>query len=261
MKRQGTIRILGSGGSMGVPMIGCSCEVCTSTNPNNKRLRSSALLSWEGKQILIDASPDLRQQALTYGLTNLDGVIFTHAHYDHTGGTDDLRAFFVHHRKPIPFLMSETTHEDLQQRFSYIFTRRESKTIVTQFILHHFPARKGSLTFEGLPLHYFTYQQAGTDVNGLRFGDLAYITDIQFYKEDIYHELEGIETLVISALREELSPLHFTVDEAVAFAEKTSAKKVYLVHAAHELEYEKTNKKLPKHIRMASDGLVIPFIL
>lgn len=260
MKNQGTLQFLGTGGSMGVPVVGCDCAVCTSTIPYNRRLRPSVLLNLDNKRFLIEAGPDLREQALRYGLKALDGLILTHAHNDHVAGLDEMRLFYLYRGSPIPLLLSQDTYRDIAVRYGYIFgSDRRVEGLVACFDVHTLSGERGSTDFEGFKVDFMTYEQAAMRVNGFRFGDMAYISDIRQFPETIYEDLAGVKTLVITALRFTPSPLHFSVDEAIAFADKIGAEHTWLTHIAHDLDHHKTNAYLPSHVRVAYDGLEIPF--
>lgn len=260
METEARLLFLGTGGSMGIPVIGCSCAVCRSSEPRNHRLRPSALIQWAGKNILIDAGPDLRTQALKYKIEHLEGVIFTHAHHDHVAGIDDLRVFYMWSGAPIPCLLSHYTAADLKKRYSYIFQKHEGpKKLLPKVILQEFADERGEVSFEGLDYKYFTYEQGGMPVNGFRVGNLAYVSDIRHYPDTIFADCSGVEVLVLSALRHESSPLHFSIREAVAFSEKVLAKQTWLTHIAHEVDHPITDKELPPTVRLAYDGLSIPF--
>lgn len=250
----------GTGGSMGVPVLGCSCPVCTSKNSYNKRLRSSGLISVDGKNILIDCGPDFRYQSLREGITEVDGMILTHAHYDHIGGLDDLRAFFISRNNPIPCLLSKETEDDIKRRFDYMFkSKANNASLMPKILLQPFDAERGKKEFLGLVIKYLSYTQTDMSINGVICGNLAYISDIKHFPETIFEDLMGIETLIISALRFTPSLMHLTVDEAIDFAKKVKAKNTYLTHIAHELDHEKTNAYLPANIQMAYDGLKLTF--
>ncbi len=258
--KQGVLQFLGTGGSMGIPVIGCSCAVCHSEMPHNKRLRPSALVTLGDQRLLIEAGPDLREQALRYGLRTIDGVILTHAHNDHVAGLDELRLFYLYKGAPIPLLLSNDTYDDVAKRFGYIFGQdKRVEGLVACFDIHQLPAERGKVDFVGMTIGYTSYEQAGMRVDGFRFGDMAYISDIRRYPETIFEDLAGVTTLVLTALRYTPSHLHFTVDEAVAFAEKVGARHTWLTHIAHDLDHEKTNAYLPPHVRLAYDGLEITF--
>jgi phosphoribosyl 1,2-cyclic phosphate phosphodiesterase len=258
-----TFLFLGTGGSMGVPVIGCDCSVCTSDSPYNKRFRSSGLLTVGNKKILIDSGPDFRAQALRIDLKKLDGVIITHAHHDHTAGIDELRTLCMHSKESLPCLFSSETYEHLKKRFYYIFDTNPSpsKILITKLQPQVFDRLRGDVDFAGIKWRYFTYEQCGMPVIGLRVGDFAYVSDIFHYPETIFEDLAGIKTLVVSALRFTPSPVHFSVDQAIDFSRRAGAKKTWLTHIAHELDHEKTNCYLPENVRMAYDGLKIEIMV
>lgn len=255
---QGKLIFLGTGGSVGVPIIGCSCAVCLSTDDFNKRLRPSVFLRIGQKQFLIDAGPDFRFQALRAKIDKLDGLLLTHAHHDHTAGLDDLRPFFYRSKSPLPVLLSSETAQDVRIRFHYLF-ESETQTCVPHFKFQLLSGQTGSVDFEGLSLHYVTFSQGGMRVNGFRIGDLVYLSDIRDFHPSIFEELKGVRYLIISALRYTPSPLHLSVDEAIDFANQLRVEKVWITHVSHELEYHQTNAYLPSHIRLAYDGLEIDF--
>lgn len=260
MIKKGTLLFLGTGGSMGIPVIGCSCEVCTSEDPCNMRFRSSVLCTIDGQRILVDCGPDFKQQALKHNIDLLDGLIFTHAHNDHTAGIDELRVICLRSGKPIPCLLSADTAKDLRIRFAYIFEEREPYAgLVARLGMQEFERDRGEVVFQGIRIGYVSYSQLGMRVDGLRFGDLAYISDIKDYPESIFEDLKGVKTLVLSALRFQSTKMHFNVDEAVAFAQKVRAEKTWLMHVSHELEHEKGNAYLPENIQIAYDGLQLEF--
>ena len=255
---KGTLIFLGTGGSVGVPVIGCSCEVCHSPDPLNQRLRPSALFRLGQRQFLIDAGPDFRMQALKHGITKLDGLLLTHAHHDHTAGIDDLRPIYYRRSSPLPVLLSAETAQDLHTRYSYLFPpEREGK--ISRFRLQRLPEQAGEVIFENIAIQYVTYTQGGMQVNGYRIGDLAYLSDIRHFSSSIFEYLQGVRYLIISALRYTPSPLHFSVDEAIDFAKQLKAEHVWLTHISHELEHHQTNAYLPTHMHLAYDGLEIEF--
>ncbi|MBI3212052.1 MAG: MBL fold metallo-hydrolase, partial [Simkania negevensis] len=233
------ILFLGTGSSTGVPMIGCDCSVCSSSSPFNKRLRPSALLKVENKTFLIDASPDLRLQALTYKINSLDGVLFTHTHYDHIAGLDELRIFHFKQKKPIPCLLSEESLRELKIRYHYflpVYQRDEAHANKLDFFL--LPGDQGKVIFQRLEISFFSYLQTGMKVNGYRFKDFAYVTDLYDYQEDLFEVLRGIETLVISGLRWNCSTAHLGIPDVLEIAKKVGAKKTYLMHISHEVDHE-----------------------
>jgi len=257
---KGKLTFIGTGASMGVPIIGCQCEVCCSLNPHNQRLRPSALMQMENKKFLIDIGPDFRQQALRYQIHALDGLILTHAHHDHTAGLDDIRPLYYNRKEPLPILLSDDTAFDIQKRFDYLFVA--NPYLVgnrSKLDLHLLPNDKNETRFEGIDVHYVNYEQGQMKVNGFQFGSLAYLSDIKDFNESIFEKLQGIKTLIISALRFTPSPMHLSVDEAIDFAGRIEAEKVWITHISHDLDHEKTNAYLPPHVRLAHDGLTIDF--
>lgn len=260
MIAKGRFLFLGTGGSMGIPIIGCECAVCRSPSTYNKRLRPSGLLKIFEKEVLIDCGPDFRMQMLQHHIKKIDGLIFTHAHYDHTGGFDELRIINARSKKPIPCLLSEATAQELKMRFPYVFDVNDPmSTLTAKVSLQYLESTRGYIEFLGIPIHYMTYEQGGMLVNGFRFGNFAYISDIRHYPETIFADLKGIETLVISCLRYQQSHLHFNVEEAVEFSKKVGASQAWFTHIAHELDHDLTNSKLPPNYQLAYDGLEINF--
>ncbi len=256
----GSIVLLGTGASSGIPVMGCTCEVCTSKDRKNKRFRASSLLRYEGRQILIDAGPDIRQQALCFGIRHVDGLMLTHTHYDHVGGLEELRVFSRVQNRPIDCLLSPISLVHIKKLFYYFFEEhKEDKTIPAKFEFHLLDGLRGATEFCGLPIRYFTYAQPHMEVTGYRFGDLAYITDIKSYPETIFEDLKDVKTLIISALRHTSSKLQFSVDEAVDFAKRVHPSSTYLIHMAHEIEHNHLASLLPPNIFPAYDGLELTF--
>lgn len=259
---KGTVTLLGTGASAGIPVMGCSCAVCLSHDSKNKRFRSSALVQFEGKSILIDAGPDLHQQAHKFGMKPIDGLLITHTHYDHVGGLEELRVFSYQRKAPIPCLLSETSLMHLKKLFYYLFEEhKQDKTQPSKFDFCQLESNSGMQLFCGLPIGYFTYSQPSMEVIGYRFGDLAYVTDIKEYPETIFDDLKNCKTLILSALRYTHSALQFTVHEAIEFAQKVGAEKTYLVHLSHDVEHYHLEKFLPPSIVPGYDGLEIAFEL
>ncbi len=255
----GKLLFLGTGGSLGIPVVGCSCDVCRSSSPRNKRLRPSALIQLNGKNILIDAGPDFRYQALHNNIMNLDGVILTHCHHDHTAGIDELRVFYMYTHKPLPCLLSAFSAEDLKIRYAYVFGKSDVRKLVPRIAFQELKGERGEVDFIGIKIKYMTYDQMDTPVNGFRIGDLGFITDIREFPVTIYEDLKGVKTLVLSALREEGSPMHFSFREAIDFAHKIGAQNTWFTHVAHEVDHEKMSALLPPGMAIAYDGLEIPF--
>lgn len=251
---------LGTGGSTGVPLVACPCAVCQSTSPYNKRLRVSGLIKVDGKNFVIDVGPDFRTQMLRAHVNKLDGVILTHSHFDHIAGIDDLRGFIFTQKKPIPCLLSQDTLDEVKIRYHYLMPSQQTEGVTyTQLDFQIMDDDFGSKEFCGLKWHYVSYFQTGMKVNGYILGNLAYVSDIREYSDEVSHALRGVDTLILGALRYTPSPGHFNIEEAIAFAREVGAKKTYLTHIGHELDHEETNKQLPPDVRLAYDGLEIEF--
>ncbi len=256
----GTFLFLGTGGSAGVPMIGCKCLVCKSKDPHNKRMRPSALIDVKGKRLVIDTGPDFRSQALIYKIDHLDGVLLSHTHFDHVGGLDELRTYYLLHKLILPILVSIETLDSLKKRYDYLFKEKSwGISLAAQLHFQVLENDHGKTSFCGIPLSYVSYEQGGTKVNGYRFGNFAYVSDIKKYPDSIYDDLNGVKTLVVSALKEEESQMHFSLDEAVSFGRRVGAKRTYFTHIGHEVDHERTNAKLPSGFKLAHDGLKLEF--
>lgn len=246
---------LGTGTSGGVPMLGCHCKVCMSKDPRDKRFRSAALIETKGARILIDAGPDIRQQLMPLDFYPLDAVLLTHIHYDHVGGIDDLRGFCIFGDQDI--YADRHTCEGLRTQLPYCF----AKTLYPGVPLLKLHEIKPNVPFrindtEIMPIEVI---HGKVPILGYRIGKLAYITDMKTINDDQLPYLEGIETLVVNALRWTIPHhSHMLVDEAIAFARKIKAKQTYLMHITHQMGlHEETEKRLPPDVRLAYDGLVI----
>lgn len=252
----GKFLFLGSGSSLGVPVIGCSCKVCSSRSPYNIRLRPAGCILWKDKKFLLDASPDFRAQALRFAIHEIDGVLFTHAHNDHIGGMDDLRIYSLMSQKKIPCLLSEETLSGIRKRYHYLLhADAKDGKITSKFHFHTLPKDDGEIAFEGMRVHYISYHQSTMKVTGFRLKNFAYITDIHTYSPHIFSLLEGVNILVISAPRWAQTKSHLTIEEAIAFTKHLHIEKTYFTHLAHDLEYEETNRRLPNGFELAYDGL------
>ncbi len=248
------ITILGSGTSTGVPIIGCRCAVCSSQDPRDNRTRSSALVSYQGKNILIDAATDLRQQALRHQLRQIDAVLFTHTHADHVNGIDDLRVFNMISGSSIPIYATGEDLHALHRSFSYIFDQEQDEGYRPQLIprLIEGPFRLFGLDIVPIPLTH----GLGT-ATGYRIGPFAYLTDCNEIPESSLALLQGVETLVIDGLRHRPHSSHFSIAQAIRSTDGLNVKKRWLTHLSHDVFHARDESRLPPNCFFAYDGLNI----
>jgi phosphoribosyl 1,2-cyclic phosphate phosphodiesterase len=250
------LTVLGSGTSMGVPTVGCHCAVCQSTDPHDKRLRPSILLSRNGQNVVIDTTPDFRAQALTARLDRLEAVLLTHGHADHIQGFDDIRPFNIRQRAAMPVYGSQETFRAIRRAFSYVFDTKPSLSTVPSVILHEV---KGPFELLGIPIIPVPLVHGEMDVLGFRFGRAAYLTDFSRLPETSVPLLEDLDDLIIDALRDVPHPMHQTVEQALALVDKLKPRRAWFTHIAHELPHAATNERLRKagypHVQLAYDGL------
>jgi phosphoribosyl 1,2-cyclic phosphate phosphodiesterase len=266
---EGLLTFLGTGTSMGVPTLGCGCAVCTSADPRDRRLRPSVLLRWHQpsqggereRVVVIDTGPDFREQALRNKLSRVDAVFYTHSHADHILGLDDLRPLsFTVFREggPIPLYATQETAEVLERIYDYTFSPRATYPNRARVQLE--PLAERTLV-HGAEFLRVPVLHGEMEIAGYRFGSAAYLTDVSAIPESSFALLEGLEHLVLSALRRKPHPSHATVEQAVAWARRIGARQTWFTHIAHDLGHEETNRALPDGIRLAYDGLSLPINL
>ncbi|MCR8559503.1 MBL fold metallo-hydrolase [Mucilaginibacter sp. BJC16-A38] len=247
------ITFLGTGTSQGVPVIACNCEVCTSTDARDNRLRTSIMIEDKSKVIVVDSGPDFRQQMLRAHVQRLDAIVFTHEHKDHIAGLDDIRAFNYRQKGPVDVYGDLRVQAALKREFYYIFEEFKYPGI-PQLNLHTIgsePFNIGHITFT--PIEVLHYK---LPVLGFRINDFTYITDAKIISAEETDKIRGSKILVINALQKESHISHFTLDEAVAFAQEIGAEKTYLTHISHRLGlHSDIAKELPRGIELAYDGL------
>ena len=257
---RGQFILLGTGTSVGVPTIGCDCVVCTSGKPRNQRTRSAAIVGLPSGNLLIDTPPDLRTQLLREGIGIVHSVMFTHAHADHIFGLDDLRLFPFYLGHPVPLYAEPEVENSIRQAFSYAFQVRRPQThegAIPQLTFQSI----GESAFEVLDTRITPIRlQHGPHfrVLGFRIGDLAYCTDTNEISPQGWALLQGLDTLVLDALRDRPHPTHFSLDEAVAVARQLKPRRTIFTHMSHELDYDCTNARLPRTMELGYDGMRIP---
>jgi phosphoribosyl 1,2-cyclic phosphate phosphodiesterase len=249
------ITVLGSGTSVGVPTIGCHCDVCTSEDPRDSRLRPSVLVSYEGRNILIDTTPDFRTQALRAKIDHLDAVLFTHAHADHIMGLDDVRPFNFRQRSRIPIYAAADTMENIRRCFQYIFDPARKESNVPQLDARVIDGAALDLFgVEFLPVPVLHGTQT---IYGFRFGRAAYFTDHSEIPAESMERLRGLDVIFLDALRYKPHPTHSTVDRSIQTVEKLAPARAFFTHICHDLRHERAESLLPPHIRLAYDGLEV----
>lgn len=250
------ITFLGTGTSYGVPVIACHCEVCESTDPRDTRLRPSVCLEFdEGPTVLIDTATDLRAQALRFRVERVDAVLYTHSHADHIFGFDELRRFNHLSHQPIPAFGDARTMADLTRTFAYAF---DPATDVGGGLPQVVPSIvTGPFALGGHEVVPVPIVHGQRPILGYRVGRFAYLTDCSAIPEDSYALLDGLDVVVIGALRWCRHPTHFSIDEAVAAAARIGAERAFLTHMCHDLGHAATNAVLPDGVQLAHDGLVL----
>jgi phosphoribosyl 1,2-cyclic phosphate phosphodiesterase len=248
-----TFTFLGTGTSVGVPIIGCHCRVCTSDNPKNSRLRQSLKIEANGKFALIDTTPDLRLQLLRDPIPRLDFILFTHSHSDHLMGLDDIRPFNFRQHEAIHAFANPMTANAIRRAFSYIWSDSQAGGGKPQLDLHEI---EGEFTHDGVRITPIPVTHGDWTILGFRIGDFAYITDTNGVPDSSMRLLEGVRVLALDGLRPSPPhPTHFTIEQAVECARKIGAAETYLIHLTHDIDHDEFEKTLPKGVRLAYDGL------
>jgi phosphoribosyl 1,2-cyclic phosphate phosphodiesterase len=250
------VTVLGSGTSMGVPTLGCPCRVCKSNDPHDKRLRPSLLISRGSQNVVIDTTPDFRQQALRVGLERLDAILLTHGHADHILGFDDIRPFNIRQRSAMPVYGNEETFRIIRRVFAYVFDDKPTLSTVPSVTLKaaNRPIELLGISFVPVPLLH-----GEMEVLGFRFGQAAYLTDFSKIPDSSMALLEGLDELVLDALRDIPHPMHQTVEQALTLIQTLKPRRAWFTHIAHDLPHAETNARLAKmgypHVQLAFDGL------
>ena len=249
------ITFLGTGTSQGVPVIACECNICTSTNSKDKRLRTSILIEKGNTTVVIDSGPDFRQQMLTANVKKLDAIVFTHEHKDHVAGLDDVRAFNYKYSNDMPVYGNTNVEAKLKKEFDYIFEQSHIPGVprINYHVIDQKPFTIGDITFT--PIHV---RHAQLPVLGFRIDDFVYITDANFIAEKEFAKLKNVGTLVLNALRKESHLSHFTLQQALEMTHKINPKCTYFTHISHQLgKHNDVLQELPNTVTLAYDGLSI----
>jgi len=251
------ITFLGTGTSSGVPMIGCDCEVCTSADTKDKRLRSSILVESATTSIVIDTTPDFRYQMLRANVKKLDAVLFTHPHKDHIAGLDDVRAFNYFQQKPMELYANSLTEEAIKREFAYAFSDKKYPGIPN---LNLNTIDEKPFVVGDIPVTPILVWHLKMPVLGFRFGRFTYITDANRIDEEEKEKIKGSDTLVLNALRKEAHISHFTLDEAIALTKESGVADGYFTHISHQLgRHQIISAELPAGIHLAYDSLALIF--
>ncbi|AWL08446.1 Phosphoribosyl 1,2-cyclic phosphate phosphodiesterase [Aquirufa nivalisilvae] len=248
-----SVEFLGTGTSQGIPMIACSCEVCTSSDQHDQRLRVSMHIQTQGKSFIIDTGPDFRQQMLRASIKHVDAVIYTHEHKDHTAGMDDLRGFNYVQKSSIPLYAQVSVIEQLKREFAYAFGDNKYPGVPE---IETFPITNQVFEIQGVKIQPILVRHYMLDVFGFRFGDFTYITDANYISEEELEKVKGSQVLVINALKKTSHISHFTLDEALEIIEKVKPERAYITHISHQMGlHAEVQKELPPHVYLAYDGL------
>ncbi len=251
-----TLTVLGSGTSMGVPTIGCDCAVCCSPDPRDRRTRPSILIEYNGKVVLIDTTPDFREQAIREEIRQLDAVLYTHAHADHILGLDDVRPLSYHRPNKIPLYARPEAGALLRNMFRYIFDAEYKFGGLAQVELNTID---GPIDLFGARFEPVKIMHGDAEIIGFRFGNAAYLTDFSAIPEESFAQLRGLDILFLDALRPKPHPTHSTVDNSLRIVERLTPKRTFCTHIWHDLPHEETNAALPPHVRLSHDGLKLEF--
>jgi len=257
------LTVLGSGTSTGVPVIGCNCKVCLSKHSRNRRLRASVWIQWRNKSILIDTSPDLRQQAFRAKIPWIDAVLFTHPHADHIHGIDDLRSYNFIQKKAIPAFGNHWTCEELRKKFTYIFDKKQHDKNkmegggIPQVELQEMDALSPSIEILGETIVPLAVHHGSRECVGYRFESVAYVTDCSKIPDSTKNRMKDLSVLILDCVRIEPHSTHFNLNQALDTISELKPKKAFLTHLGHEFDYLEWRKKLPKGVAFAYDGLVV----
>src|SRR4051812_30763205 len=241
---------------MGVPTIGCDCGVCTSDDLHDRRTRPSIAVQYDGRTVLIDTTPDFRQQAIREKIHHVDAVLYTHAHADHVLGLDDLRPVSFRHESRVPLYASADTARAVQSIFKYIFDADYKYGSLARVEMNHL---QDAVELFGARFEVIKVIHGETEIDGFRFGSAAYLTDFSAIPEKSLEKLRGLDILFLDALRHRPHPTHSSVENSLKIVEMLQPNRSFFTHISHDLPHSKTNAALPPHVRLAHDGLRLEF--
>jgi phosphoribosyl 1,2-cyclic phosphate phosphodiesterase len=241
---------------MGVPTLGCDCRVCTSTDPRDRRTRPSIAITWSGHRVLIDTGPDFRTQALREGIDFVDAVFYTHSHADHVLGLDDLRPLSFRHKGKLPLYADDSAAKVIERIFDYTFDPNSRYATKARVEMHRLGE---SVDIDGAVFQRVPLTHGRIEVAGFRFGSAAYLTDMNDIPESSLPLLQNLDVVIMDALRKSPHPSHANLDQAMRFVELLKPGRAYFTHMSHELLHAETDDEFPPHVRLAYDGLRIPF--
>ncbi len=249
------VTFLGTGTSQGIPVIGSNHPVCLSTNPKDKRLRVSAMVQWEGYNILIDCGPDFRAQMLTNHISHIDAILYTHEHNDHTAGLDDIRPYFFR-QGDIPIFAHKRVLDSLRKRFGYIFENENKYPGAPSVAVNEI--QNETFKFKELTIIPVNVMHNRVQVFGYRLADFVYLTDVKTIEEEEIEKLKGVKVLVINALRIEKHHSHFNLEDALEFINNVKPKRAYIIHISHLMGFHaQVQAQLPENVFLAYDNLKI----
>jgi phosphoribosyl 1,2-cyclic phosphate phosphodiesterase len=252
-----TLTVLGSGTSMGVPTIGCDCAVCHSSDPRDRRTRPSVLIEYGGHSVLIDTTPDFREQAIRENIRKLDAVLYTHTHADHILGIDDLRPLsFRHKPNRLPLYAHPDAAAFIQNMFRYIFDSNYKFGGLPQVEMR---PMEGRLELFGAQFEPIALIHGEAEIYGFRFGSAAYLTDHSEIPQPSLSKLEGLDVLFLDALRYKPHPTHSTVENSLRIVERLKPRRAFFTHICHDLPHEQTNAALPANVKLSYDGMKLEF--
>ncbi len=251
------IRLLGTGTSQGVPVIGCKCKVCHSSNPKDQRLRTSAMLSWDDHKVVIDCGPDFRTQMLLAEVNKIDGILFTHEHADHTAGLDDIRPLYFRGKKPVPIYALPRVIDNLKKRYDYIFAKENRYPGAPKVAVNNIEPGQ-TIQIGGKTITALAVQHGMLPILGYKFDKAAYLTDVKYLPEETMTALQNLDVLIINALHHKEHKMHLNLEESLTIIEKLQPKKAILIHISHHMGfYNEIAPALPDNVLLGYDGMEI----